>query len=720
MVDTAVAVDALPPDARFAISRLLGREEAEYRASVGPDGAVHFTNPAQQLSARFDDTALVLQAGEKTNLRWAFAGLGYGTTLHVPERVAPRAVENRVEYRRRGMTEWYVNGPFGVQQGFTLHAPPEGRASGLLRLVLRITEARDGASIATGVERDGRGIRLTAAGAMLKYSDLLAWDANGRALPAAIELGGDHVVLRVNDKDATYPLVIDPFIEQGQLTASDGVGGDLFGFTLGISGDTIVGGRPSGLAYVFVKPATGWATLMETARLTASDGGPLGSDVGISGDTVVVCMPGNLPPLTNSAALLYVKPSGGWTSMTETARLTASGGNFSDGFGRVVDISGDTVVVGALFAQIASVVRGAVYVYVKPAGGWTNATETAKLTASDGVFGDDLGNSVAIDGDTVVAGALLDDTGSNTSQGSAYVYTKPSGGWITMTETAKLTASDGAANNQFGWDTAISGDTVVVGVFRANVGSSVQQGAAYLFVKPGGGWVSTTETAKLTASDGSAFDFLGRSVGIDGDVVVVGAPGDDFGVSFSQGSAYVFNKPSNGWTSTTETAKIVASDGVSGDLFGASIDVRGSTVIVGSQFGLGDQKSVYVFEGEIEISIDIKPGSDPNSINCGNQNVVIPVAVLTTEDFDTTSLDHTTVRFEGAGETHIDNKSGVPRRHVEDVDGDGDPDLVFHFRLGDTALTCQSREGVLTGRTVGGQSVRGVDEVRIVSGGGDH
>ena len=120
----------------------------------------------------------------------------------------------------------------------------------------------------------------------------------------------------------------------------------------------------------------------------------------------------------------------------------------------------------------------------------------------------------------------------------------------------------------------------------------------------------------------------------------------------------------------------------------------------------------------VQIDIDIKPGSDPNSINCNNDNQVIAVAILTTETFDATTVDHTTVTFEGAGETHVDNKSGEPRRHEEDVDGDGDADLVFHFRLGDAGLTCEATEGTVTGETFDGISIEGIDAVRMIDQGG--
>ena len=117
---------------------------------------------------------------------------------------------------------------------------------------------------------------------------------------------------------------------------------------------------------------------------------------------------------------------------------------------------------------------------------------------------------------------------------------------------------------------------------------------------------------------------------------------------------------------------------------------------------------------QVIIDIDIKPGSDPNSINCNNNNGVIPVVILTTDDFDATTVDHTTVTFEGARETHVDRRSGEPRRHEEDVDGDGDIDLVFHFRLGDTDLTCESTEGTLTGETFDAQAIEGTDRVNMI------
>lgn len=136
--------------------------------------------------------------------------------------------------------------------------------------------------------------------------------------------------------------------------------------------------------------------------------------------------------------------------------------------------------------------------------------------------------------------------------------------------------------------------------------------------------------------------------------------------------------------------------------------------------GPGENVTCTFTNGNVEI--DIKPGSDPNSINCNNPNETISVAILSTSvasgdglDFDATTVNHTTVMFEGASETHTDKKTGEPRRHEEDVDEDGDTDLLLHFRLGDTNLDCNSTEGTLTGQTFGGEDIGGTDAVRMVS-----
>ena len=155
-------------------------------------------------------------------------------------------------------------------------------------------------------------------------------------------------------------------------------------------------------------------------------------------------------------------------------------------------------------------------------------------------------------------------------------------------------------------------------------------------------------------------------------------------------------------------------DGDLFSMFGRFIEVR--VTLKASPEGVSPVFSdIRIQPHVIYVDIDVKPGSYPNSINCQNQEEVITVAVLITEDFDAMTVDHTTVTFEGASETHVKKRTGEPRRHEEDVDLDGDMDLVFHFRLGDTTLICESSTGTLIGETYDGMPIEGTDSVLMIN-----
>ena len=321
----------------------------------------------------------------------------------------------------------------------------------------------------------------------------------------------------------------------------------------------------------------------QVAKLTASDGAGgdyFGISIAVDGDTVVV---GAYLDDTSSAdtgsAYVFTKPNTGWADATETAKLTASDWGSGDYFGLSVAVEGNIVVVGAAQDDDNGYNSGSAYVFRKPADGWVTATETAKLTASDGVDDDEFGISVAVHGDTVVAGAWGDDS----DKGAAYVFTKPPTGWVTTNTAAKLTASDGADDDEFGISVAVHGDTVVAGAW----GDDSDKGAAYVFTKPTDGWVTTNTAAKLTASDGADDDEFGVSVAVDGDTVVVAADRDDA----SRGAAYVFTKPAPGWATTSTAAKLTASDRAANDHFGISVAVDGDTVVVVGAFWDDDKGS---------------------------------------------------------------------------------------------------------------------------------
>ena len=312
-----------------------------------------------------------------------------------------------------------------------------------------------------------------------------------------------------------------------------------------------------------------------------------GYAVAIDGDTAVVGMPGEDSPLNSGAAFVFTR-NDKTDKWSRVARLRASDPGVADTdhfrLGLSVALQGDTIVVGA--PHHASE-KGAVYVYTKPDTGWANdanedhTEETAKLVASDGAADDEFGISVGVDGNTIVVGASKDDHGGNTHAGSAYVFTKPgSASWVATSTVAKLTASDSAGDQEFGKSVAVYGDTVVVGAS----GNDSKEGGAYVFTKPGNAWVATSTAAKLTASDRNSNDRFGVSVAIDDDTIVVGAHADDHGGKTKAGSAYVFTKPGDAWVATSTAAKLTASDGNkdTGDNFGKSVAVDGDTIVVGA------------------------------------------------------------------------------------------------------------------------------------------
>jgi len=365
-----------------------------------------------------------------------------------------------------------------------------------------------------------------------------------------------------------------------KLTASDGAVGDFFGWSVSISDDgltAIVGalydddnGSNSGSAYVYKYINASWS---QTQKLTASDGVAgdfFGRSVSISGDglTAIVGANGDDDRGSNSgSAYVYKYINASWS---QTQKLTASDGVASDFFGRSVSISGDglTAIVGADGDDDRGTNSGSAYIYKYINASWS---QTQKLTASDGAASDGFGYSVSISGDglTAIVGAYRD----NSSTGAAYIYKYINNAWTQQ----KITASDRAVGDVFGWSVAISDDglTAIVGAYRDILSS----GSAYIYKYNNGAW---SQTQKLTASGGAANDYFGYSVSISGNglTVIVGAYEDD-DKGTNSGSAYIYKYINASWS---QTQKLTASDGAADDRFGYSVSISGNglTAIVGA------------------------------------------------------------------------------------------------------------------------------------------
>jgi FG-GAP repeat len=417
--------------------------------------------------------------------------------------------------------------------------------------------------------------------------------AAGAAPQGAGRTGGDH------SADA------GPWRQLAKLTESKGKEQDWLGWSVAVSkdGNTVAVGAAGwcpqqgfngcgqGAIFVFVKPASGWADMTETALLTASDGQPgeyLGESVAISDDGSTIVGGSPKWPANNQengALYVFVRPQTGWVDETEGARLTAT--DIDTNLGQSVGMDGRTIVGGAEYFNGG---QGAAFVFVEPTTGWANRTQTARLTPSDGTGGA-MGDSVSISRNTVVAGAPV--TGVGGAGNGVYVFVKPKSGWKNRTEAAKLTASDGIGF-ELGYSVSISGDTIAAGA-PVRRPFDKKNGAVYVFLKPNRGWRNMTETALLKGHH--VLEVLGYSVSLDpnGTTVAAGGPGWPSG-----GATFLFIDPENGWRTTSKfDAKLTATDRTNGDRLGFSVSASATTTVAGAPYAQAgsnpQQGAVYVF-----------------------------------------------------------------------------------------------------------------------------
>ncbi len=566
-----------------------------------------------------------------------------GSERAVGRAACVEVVGGRVSYAwDETLTEWYVNDRRGVEHGYTIDVRPEGCAGPLevrlaVRGELRPRIGGDGRSVEFV---DGRGAAAVTYGG-LKVIDAdgreqRAWfEASGRILHVMVDEAGARYPLTID------PIAQQSYLKASNTGAADQFGWDVAvsGDTVvvaavsedsnatGVNGDqnnNSAGG--SGAAYVFVRSGSTWS---QQAYLKASNteaGDAFGWSVALSGDTVVVgatredsmATGVNGDQLDNSAAFsgaayVFVRNGSTWS---QQAYLKASNTGANDWFGRSVAVSGDTVVVGA-YREASSTTgvngdqadnnassSGAAYVFVRSGSTWS---QQAYLKASNTGASDEFGGSVAVSGDKVIVGAIgesSDATGVNGNQsdntaadsGAAYVFVRSGSTW---TQQAYLKASNTEFDDQFGWSVAVSGNTVIVGAVEEDSSatgvngnqssnSAYAAGAAYVFVRSGMTW---SQQAYLKASNTDSFDEFGRSVAVSGDTVAIGAGGEDSSAtgvngdrfdnsaSFS-GAAYVFVRSGSTWS---QQAYLKASNTEEGDLFGTAVGLSGDTVVVGAQ-----------------------------------------------------------------------------------------------------------------------------------------
>jgi hypothetical protein len=304
-------------------------------------------------------------------------------------------------------------------------------------------------------------------------------------------------------------------------------------------------------------------------KITASDGAAddnLGTSVSIDGEYVIVGAHGD--DSYKGSAYIFKRTGTAWA---QQQKLTASDGVAGDDFGCSVSIDGEYVIVGARYASSNF---GSAYIFKRTGTAWA---QQQKLTASDGAAWDYFGHSVSINGEYAVIGAFQDD-----SKGSAYIFKRSITTW---TQQQKITAADGEVNDEFGTSVSIDGDYALFGALHDDDNGD-SSGSSYVFKREGTTWI---QQQKLTASDGTTSDRFGVSVSINDEYILIGMSRDDS----NKGSAYVFKRSSTVWT---EQQKLTASDGAAGDIFGYSVSIDGKYALIGAAADDDDKGSAYVFK----------------------------------------------------------------------------------------------------------------------------
>ncbi len=500
----------------------------------------------------------------------------------------PVAARNSVFYRRGPVLEWYRNGPYGLEQGFTLAHRPVG--AGPLTVALAI-----GGSLKAR-QSGSQVLFATPHGVVaLRYGNLSVLDAAGRELPARLAISGKVLMLRIDDRAARYPLKIDPFIQQGSkmVPSDESTPGGAFGVSVAISedGDTALIGGPAdgegvGAAWVFTCSGSTWT--QEGPKLLASDEsgrGGFGDGVALSADGGTALIGGPYDNGNVGAAWVFTRSGSSWSQ--QGSKLTGADAIGEGFFGQSVALSKDdgTALIGG---PADDGLVGAAWVFTRSGSTWRQ--QGSKLVASDESGRAQFGLSVtlAADGNIALIGGPGDSEGNVDGVGAAWAFTRLGSTWV---QQAKLTGNGEAAPGLFGWSVALSasGETALIGGPK----DDGDVGAAWVFTRSGSTW--TQQGTKLLASGESGKGEFGDSVALsaDGDTALIGGPYEDSFV----GAAWVFTRSGSSWSQQGPKLTGTGETGIDNSFFGmsAAISADGNTALIGGPLDNEGHGAAWVF-----------------------------------------------------------------------------------------------------------------------------
>ena len=523
----------------------------------------------QRLRLRFGPDGVQVRSARAT-LGLALDAIGEGSSLRAVGPVAPSSHANRVTYRHPGFTEWFANGPLGLEQGFSIQRAPSRLGGGPLTLVMGLS-----GGIRASLRDRGQSLALSGAdGVSLRYGGLVATDASGHQLKAWLELRGHRLTLRVDTQHARYPIKIDPFVQQGSSFTGGGEWAEgEFGASVALSADgsTALIGGPSddfrvGAAWVFTRSGSTWT--QQGNKLTGGGErgeGKFGTAVALSADGNTALIGGIGDDKATGAVWVFTRSGSTWSQQGE--KLVGSSPQEEGRFGQSVALSGDgaTALVGCgpFYGH-----GGGAWIFTRTGSTWSQ--QGPRIDPSGEVGEGNFGTSVALstDGSTALIGAPWD----NSQTGAAWVFTRSGEEWVQQGNKltgAEESGSGGFGEGAFGYSVALSGDgnTALIG----GPADTNESGAVWVFVRSGSTWAE--QGPKLTTGEGvnGYYAEFGRSVALSGsgNIALVGGRGAVFERS---GSTWVEQQPG-----------LFAGEGSEGE-FGESVALSadGTTALIGS------------------------------------------------------------------------------------------------------------------------------------------
>jgi hypothetical protein len=581
-------------------------------------GGFQADSPAQRLTETFTASGAFISSGA-TRVGLVLRAVGDGRSLVPLASVPPTARSNRVTYTHPRMTEWYANGPLGLEQGFSIAKAPSAHSVGALVLSMALS-----GNAQPVLAPDARSITFThPGGPPLRYGSLIAADARDRRLPSSLRLSDGTLTLRVDTRGARYPLRIDPLVQQGKkLTGTDESGKAQFGFSVALSSDgntALIGARydgysgheatAAGAAWVFTRTGSAWA--QQGGKLTGEQKtgrSDFGESVALSadGNTALIGAPYERGDL--GAATVFTRSGSTWTQQGPRLIGEGEGGSAFLGGSVALSADGNTALISGIADSNSS---GAVWVFTRSGSSWTQQGKKLTDAADPAGCGCLFGESVALssDGNTALIGAPRDDEGQEPPKphtfGAALVFTRSGSTWTEQGNELTGATARNFEGGPFGLSVALSsdGNTALIAGYCNN-----NRGGVWAFTRSGSMW--SQPGTELTGADQSGACAFGSSVSLssDGNTALIGGPQDSEGF----GAAWIFTRSGSTWTQQGRKLRGAKQSG--GGLFGQSVALSsdGSTALVGGPIDNGSVGAVWAFApgtpcSELEVQTVVLP-----------------------------------------------------------------------------------------------------------------